>query len=368
MAIPPLSFKMKKPTQTETASQWADVNPPSGKFRKWSADGLDATQRQLERAGQYSRFVSIMKIALPLAAFAILLAVIVTSYMGQDTGNVSIFFTSTTGAPGELHMIKPIFTGFDSENRPYSLTAETATQDKQDDTLIHLETVAGELLPEISDDSDVTLDGPLITLSAIDGLFDSEEQLLTLTGSVTVAAEGDYLLKTQEAVFDFENDLISGDRPVSVEGATASITADHFEILDDTQTIVFRGKVKTYLKGQEEREAQENKTEPANGFTAPPGVDNIVTPVKKTIIEPSHEIIAEPIREGTVEPLSYNVTKPIKKKAIAQRRGEPASRIVAEPARDIVARLTSKIIVKPVRKPQSKTIMKITAPRRKPNQ
>lgn len=366
MEMPPLPFKVKKPRLTEIASQWGDASPASGRFRKWSADGLDATQRQLESAGQYSRFVGIMKIALPLAAFAILVAVIVTSLMGQDTGNVSIFFTSTTGAPGELHMIKPKFTGFDSENRPYSVTAETAIQDKDDDTLIHLETVAGVLSPEVDGDSNGTREEPLITLSAIDGLFDSENKLLTLIGAVTVASEADYLLKTQEAVIDFENDVISGDRPVSVEGATASITADRFEIFDNTQTIVFRGKVKTYLKGKDEREAQANKTKPANEFTAPSGFDNIVVPIKKTIIEPRHETIAEPIREGTVKPVSDNVTKPIMK-PIAQREREPASRIVAKPARDMVARLTSDIIVKPVRKPQSKTTKTITAPRQKPN-
>ncbi|TDI66845.1 MAG: hypothetical protein E2O89_00300 [Alphaproteobacteria bacterium] len=357
---------MKKPPQIEAASKWTDKSPVSGRFRKWSADGVDVTQRQLDSANQYSRFVGIMKIALPLAAFAILLAVIVASVTSQDAGDVSIFFTSTTGVPGELHMIKPKFTGFDSENRPYLLTAETAVQDKEDDTLVHLETVAGELSAKVDGDSDITFDEPRLTLSATGGLLDSEDQLLTLTGSVTVASKGDYLLRTQEAVFDFENDVISGDRPVSVEGAVAKITADRFELFNNAQTIVFRGSVKTFIKGKEEREAQENKTEPDNKLIATSGSNQVIVPIKKIIAVPSHEIIAELIRERTIEPTDYDIVPPIKKPIMKTGR-EPAGPIVAEPARDIVAQWTNETIVKPIRKPQSRTTMRVTTPKRKPN-
>lgn len=364
---------MKKLPDIKTASKWTDKNPVSGRFRKWSADGVDATQRQLESASQYSRFVGIMKIALPLAALAILLAVIVASINSQDAGNVSIFFTSTTGVPGELHMIKPKFTGFDSKNQPYSLTAETAIQDKEDDTLVHLETVAGELSAKIDDDSLIALDQPLVTLSATGGLLDSEDQLLTLTGSVTVASKGDYLLRTQEAVFDFGNDVISGDRPVSVEGIVAKITADRFELFDSAQTIVFRGRVKTFIKGKEEREAQENKTKPDNKITATSDFDQVVVPIKKIIAAPSHEIVAELIRQRTDEPITveaigYDIALPIKK-PITKTGREPAGPILAEPTRGIVAQLTSETIVKPIRKPQtrSRMTMMVTIPKRKPN-
>ena len=132
--------EIKKPEIWPAIVKWqsaGEANSSAGGFREWSATDTGTVESHLASAGRYSRFVDIMKIALPLAAFAILVIVVLTSVMSRDPSNLVLEFPNISALKDDLYMLKPKITGFDAKNRPYMLTAETAVQDRSDTDLVH---------------------------------------------------------------------------------------------------------------------------------------------------------------------------------------------------------------------------------------
>src|ERR1700739_816604 len=98
--------------------------------RDWGARAR-ATIRQTER---YSRFVTIMKRALPLAAVAVLAADLVYSLQPRQERRhrVAVAFNRLGIVNDNLALLKPRLTGTDDEGDPFVVTAEEAVQDRQD--------------------------------------------------------------------------------------------------------------------------------------------------------------------------------------------------------------------------------------------
>src|SRR3546814_553438 len=82
-----------------------------------------------ERGGhRHSRFVSAMKIFLPLGAMALLVTVLFYSGIFDSRDRLDISFREITTLNNDLRMVSPRITGLDKSGLPYLLTADTATQ------------------------------------------------------------------------------------------------------------------------------------------------------------------------------------------------------------------------------------------------
>src|ERR1700692_1107580 len=81
----------------------------------WSA----RTRGSVKDALRYTRFVAIMKRALPLAAGAILAAVIAYSMQPRQQDHMPLTFQSMGRIDNDLAMIKPRLTGQDSQGNPF---------------------------------------------------------------------------------------------------------------------------------------------------------------------------------------------------------------------------------------------------------
>lgn len=195
--------------------------------RDWSAR-VRASVRQTER---YSRFVTIMKRALPLAAAALLAAVLVYALQPrQETGHrLAMTFQRLGIVNDDLAMMKPKLTGMDDEGDPYVVTADEAVQENADAKRAVLRNVEG----------DVTLkNGSWITTLAPTGLLDARNRRLTLNGAISVYSDSGYELHTTSAGVDMRSAIISGDRTVTGQGPLGTFRADRFKI-DRRARIVF---------------------------------------------------------------------------------------------------------------------------------
>jgi len=195
--------------------------------RDWGARAR-ATIRQTER---YSRFVTIMKRALPLAAVALLAAVLVYALQPRQESRqrVAMTFQRLGIVNDDLAMIEPRLTGSDDEGDPYVVTAEEAIQDKQDSHRATLKAVEG----------DVTLkDGTWITTLAPAGLLDARNRHLWLSGAVSVYADSGYEIHTTTANVNMRTAIITGNHAVSGQGPMGTFRADRFRI-DRRKRMVF---------------------------------------------------------------------------------------------------------------------------------
>jgi lipopolysaccharide export system protein LptC len=172
---------------------------------------------------RYTRFVGIMKRALPMAAAALLMAVLAYSLQPRlQSGKKLITMWKATGIlTNDLMMTKPKLTGTDAEGNPFVVTAEQAIQDPHNAKRAKLQKV----------EADVTLKkGNWVNLSATRGQLDAALQKLWLAGTIDVFSDNGYEMHTAAATIDMQKGTIDGDKPVSGQGPFGTFTADRFRI------------------------------------------------------------------------------------------------------------------------------------------
>ena len=193
-----------------------------------------ATPRQAER---YSRFVTIMKRALPLAAAALVAAVLLYALQPRQekNGRVAMTFQRLGIVNDDLAMLKPRLTGADDEGDPYLVTADEAVQDRNNAKRATLRNVQ----------ADVTLkDGSWMSTIAPRGLLDAKKRLLALDGMIAVYSDSGYELHTTAAKIDMRNSTIVGNRPANGQGPFGIFRADRFKLDRHSRQVYLYGNVR----------------------------------------------------------------------------------------------------------------------------
>ena len=98
---------------------------PARAQRDWTA----RTRGTVIDAIRYSQFVSLMKRALPIAAAAILVVILIYALLPRASERVTLTAERTGLLKNDLTMIKPRLTGVDDDGNPFVITAEAAVQD-----------------------------------------------------------------------------------------------------------------------------------------------------------------------------------------------------------------------------------------------
>lgn len=140
-------------------------------------------------------------------------------------------------------MVNPRFVGTDSENKPYSITADLARslgdlKSKDAPASIELE------MPK----ADITLDdGTWLVLTAETGLLAQYDNSLNLEGAVNLFHDSGYEFRTQKAAIDLTSGIASGNLPIQGQGPFGVLNAEGFRLVDKGKTIYFSGKSKLIL-------------------------------------------------------------------------------------------------------------------------
>ncbi len=189
---------------------------------------------RLSVGNHYSIFVGFMKVLLPAVAVALILLMFAWPKFVLDDNRFRLNISELGPEQAEsLTMINARFEGVDAKNRPYMLTADMATQSDRDKDRIDLE------LPK----ADITLqDGAWLALTARQGLYRRERQVLDLIGSVSLFHDQGFELLTESAQVDLEHGTASGNQPVQGQGETGLIEAEGFRVYDRGARILFTGK------------------------------------------------------------------------------------------------------------------------------
>jgi lipopolysaccharide export system protein LptC len=172
---------------------------------------------------RYTRFVGIMKRALPMAAAALLAAVIAYSLQPrmQDSKRVALTFQSLHLLSNDLMMTKPRLTGVDGNGNPYVVTAEEAIQDAHNSKVAQLKKVEADL---------TTKGGAWVNLTATHGLLDDAKELLWLSGIIDVFSDNGYEAHTTAARVDMNTGSVIGSKFVWGQGPFGTFYADKFRI------------------------------------------------------------------------------------------------------------------------------------------
>jgi len=201
-----------------------------------------SAERRISRVragGSYSRFVNFMRIALPLVAVVIVVLVIAWPQLTEKPKKFSLSISNVaTGEAGAQQIINARFTGTDLENRPYSVTADTASHVKNAPDMVYL------AFPK----AEITLQsGAWLSLSAETGTFNRKMQVLNLQDAVSLFHDMGYDLRTSAADIFMKQGTASGNKPVSGQGPIGTVQSAGFRILDGGKRVLFTGKSRLVL-------------------------------------------------------------------------------------------------------------------------
>src|SRR5512143_1075242 len=152
--------------------------------RDWTARTRDTALNAL----RYSRFVNVMKRALPIAAGALIAIVLIFALLPRQTDKVSFAYERMGRIDNDLAMLKPRLTGADQSGNPFVITADAAIQQGADSRKVKLKKV----------EADLTLDKDRwLNANAAWGFVDMMKGALTLNGGIEVFWDDGYELHTK---------------------------------------------------------------------------------------------------------------------------------------------------------------------------
>ena len=217
-----------------------------GRGRRVPAGGasprLPRLPPRLSLRNRYSMFVGLMKVVLPAMAAALILLVIAWPQLTKDRSRFTLGVANLGQDQIEtLSMLNARYDGIDDKNRPFTLSADVATQSPRNDQIVDLE------LPK----ADMTMtDGAWLALTARAGRYNRESEQLDLAGNVSLFHDKGFELRTEYARIDLKRGIATGDQPVEGQGGAGTINAEGFRVSDRGQRILFTGRSHLVLRPQ----------------------------------------------------------------------------------------------------------------------
>jgi len=218
---------------------------------------------------QYSRFVGRMKIALPIVAGVILLLVLfVPQFRGESERFRVGVKTLAEITSDTLSMINARYVGSDEEGRPYSITAKSARERAAEQP-----STGQKLIDLVEPRAELTMkDGSWLKISASNGVYDRNQEILDLGGQVDVIQQNGDQVHSTAARISVRDRIASGNAPVSGRGSFGTIAAAGFSVTESGSVVNFTGPVTLVLNNDSK------KSEAAGADAAPASASPVAEP------------------------------------------------------------------------------------------
>ncbi|MEQ1782963.1 MAG: LPS export ABC transporter periplasmic protein LptC [Hyphomonadaceae bacterium] len=182
----------------------------------------------LKEARQRTALVHILRLLFTIGAVLSagwLVGTVIESSLRERTTQSSAGGVSVT-----VHA--PRFDGFDSQDRPYTLTAMTAQRRRDNLSLVDL------VNPRLKDYTSTTV-------QAREGVWNAELEVLDLQGDVVMTDAAGYTFTSQKTRMYVKDSRVEGQEPLNGTGPIGEVRADAYEVLEDGNRIVLKGNVWT---------------------------------------------------------------------------------------------------------------------------
>jgi len=216
----------------------ARTNPHTARAY-WTMSRGDS-ERAFRAARSHSRFVRMLRIAIPSSvAFGLVVVFLVTYFNPlRILGRLPIDVGNLVVSGSKITMEQPRLSGFTHDARAYELAADTAKQDLTKPDVIELQNLRAKI--EMQDKGTVEM-------SADAGVYESKGETLKLDRNIQLHSSGGYSGRLSEATIDIRNGHVVSEHPVEVEFLQGTLNANRLEILDSGDLVRFERGVNMTL-------------------------------------------------------------------------------------------------------------------------
>lgn len=193
------------------------------------------------------KIVAAMRLILPAIAALLLATLALWSRFGLDTTSFRLSMDGLDlNSLDTLSMSNAHFEGLDDNKRPFSISAEKATQVTQDADTIDLTELQADMTMK---------DGAWLSLTSDSGRLQRSKQLLDLLGQVNLFHDQGYELHTRDVHIDLAKNNAIGRSAVQGQGPSGDLTAEGILILDSGRQVFFLGKTHMLFYGDSQMSA-----------------------------------------------------------------------------------------------------------------
>lgn len=216
----------------------------------WQDDGSAATaarRKAFAAARRHSRGVRLLRILLPAMGLAAVVALFALTHLGLPIPlDLSTARLSVT--PNGVVMEHPNLTGFDSDQREYSIAAERAIQSLANPDQVSLEAIKATIKAATG----------ATVITAGEGHYDHGGRTLRLDGDIAVESAEGYALRMTDVDIDFQAGTLRSTGPVSVKYADSELNAERVQVTEGGERILFDGGVSaTFMPPKRDAAAEE---------------------------------------------------------------------------------------------------------------
>ncbi|GGY45344.1 LPS export ABC transporter periplasmic protein LptC [Parvularcula lutaonensis] len=198
------------------------------------------------RVSRHTAVVRHLRLAVPALAVGLIITYALSATPPQVDREFIDQFAAIEETEDGVKLAKPRYAGEDLEGQPFEIAANSATRSGDNDERVGLE------LPEARR---VRPDGQATLVRARDGLYDQTAKRVDLSNDVELeqqGASGSFILRTDAATMDIENQVVSSETEVTGEGKGGKVRADRGTLYQGEDRIVLEGGVKITLEPAED--------------------------------------------------------------------------------------------------------------------
>ncbi len=224
--------------------------------------GRSDGDRVFRAAARHSRFVRLLRFAIPAGIAAVVAIILVATFFNPfrliaafpiDPGKISLSGT-------KIVMELPRLNGFTTDSRPYELTARAAAQDLTKPEVLELKDISAVV--ELKD-------GQRVTIKSINGVYDTKGEMLRLNDHITLNSTSGYEGHLSEATVNVTSGNIVSESPVELKLPNGLLNANRLEVVDNGALILFGGGVEMTLTPEQIRPAPQDSASAAAPAQAP---------------------------------------------------------------------------------------------------
>lgn len=186
----------------------------------------------------YTKLIRTLRVILPLIAVGMTVVVLTWEEAGQHVAPPKKEEVAPQAPNIQNELLKPVFNSIDQQGRPFSITANTATQDRINPDLLNLEQPTAELSMS---------ETVKINVEATRGIYQQKEQKLNLDGAVHLIHSDGYTLSSEELRVDLVTQKAFSGLDVHVEGPAGTIDSTGLEGDAQNGILIFTGPAKVIL-------------------------------------------------------------------------------------------------------------------------
>lgn len=204
----------------------------------WGQPGQPTVRKQqtvIAGARRHSRYVRFLRRAVPAVLVVTMLGLVAANYLNPLRWlRVPTQFGTLVISGSKITMEAPRLAGFTKDQREYEVTATAASQDTKTPQIVELKEISARIDME---------DKSKVTLTAVDGVYDTKADLLTLGQEIIINSTAGYHGRLTEAQVEIKKGRILSEKPVQLKMPQGTLDANRMEVTETGAVIRFDGSV-----------------------------------------------------------------------------------------------------------------------------